>query len=383
MTTLDLAHEFFDFGDTTFLNCATQGPIPRAAAAAVEDALELKKNPSRIRDSDYFELPDAYRREAAAILGCSAEDIALTDSATHGIMLLVGGLDWQEGDEVVVAAGEFPANRFPWLSLEAKGVKVREVAIPPGERGPAALEAALTDRTRVFATSWVSYSTGLRLDLGALGNLCRDREVLFAVDGSQGVGGLELDLGETRCDLLACAGYKWLLGPYGSGLAYVSPELGERLALGNVNWFAVRGARDFNRLSHCRLEMAPGARRFDVNETASFFNVPAATASLRLLRKVTVAAAEEHTRQLLDRVVAGLPPSFRVTSEQRPAHRSHLLYVAAATEEKTARAYRRLVEEKVIVAQREGSIRVSPFLYNTTGDIDRLLNVLNASAEAR
>ena len=376
MIPISRAPEHFDLGDVTYLNCATQGPFPKEAVAAVHSALELKTNPSLIRDTDYFDVPDAHRREAAGLLGCSPSEIAVTDSATHGMMLLVNGLDWQPGDEVLIPTGEFPANRFPWLSLERKGVRVREIELPPGCAGPEALEEAMSPRTRVFAASWVSYSSGLRLDLEALGGLCRDRGVLFAVDGSQAVGGLDLDLRRTPCDLLAVAGYKWLLGPYGTGLAYVASELVERLELGNINWFAIRGARDFNRLSHCRLELEPGAWRFDVNETANFLNLGAATASLKLLRELSVTAIEAHVGGLLDRLSGGLPPGFHIISDRTPEHRSNILYFAARDESATAAAYARLRREKIVVAQREGAIRVSPFIYNTEADIDRLLDVL-------
>ena len=302
----------------------------------------------------------------------------MTDSATHGMMILVNGLDWREGDEIIIPQGEFPANRFPWLSLEPKGVKVHEIAMPAGEEGLEALEQSMNERTRLVAASWVRYSSGLRIDLDAVGALCRRMGVLLAVDGSQGVGGLPLDLGQTSCDLLACAGYKWLLGPYGTGFAYVAPHLQDRLEPANINWFAIRGARDFNRLSHCRLELESGARRFDVNETASFLNLLPATASLKLLRQITVPAIEDYVRGLLDYLARELPARYRVVSDQTPLHRSHLFYFSAGDEASTAAVYRRLVEEEIIVAQREGAIRVSPFLYNTRKDIDRLLEVLRA-----
>lgn len=285
MTTSDYASDFADFGGVTYLNCAFQGPMPLVAAAAAEEALQLKKTPNLIRDEDYFAYPDAYRQAVADLVGCETRDVAVTDSATHGILLMVNGLDWQPGDEVVLPEGEFPANRFPWLSLERRGVLVREVPAESGRATLDAIETAITPRTRVVSASWVSYSSGRRLEIEAVAELCRSRGVLFVLDGTQGVGGLDFSLSTTPCDLLACAGYKWLLGPYGLGFAYVAPELSERLEPGLVNWFAIEGARDFNRLSECRLDFVAGARRFDVNETANFTNVAAGTASLRYLER--------------------------------------------------------------------------------------------------
>ncbi|MDH3743755.1 MAG: aminotransferase class V-fold PLP-dependent enzyme [Acidobacteriota bacterium] len=377
MSRVDLKKDFVDFADSVYLNCATQGPLPRVAVAAGRQALDLEARPEQITDEMYFSVPDGYRAAVAALVQADSRDVAVTDSTTHGMMLLVNGLDWRSGDEVLLPVGEFPANRFPWLSLEKRGVVVREIDLAGGELGAVeTLAAAITERTRVVSLAWVSYRTGERLDVDAIGELCRDRRVLYAIDASQGVGGLEFDLRRTPCDLLACSGYKWMLGPYGLGFAWISPEIGERLALGNINWFAVRGARDFSRLSECRFEFEPGARRFDINETASFAKLGAGTASARYLAGIGVDRAEAHTKALLDRVLAGLPPRFRALLQPDSSPRSNLLFLTADSEEMVGAAYRRLGERGVSVGWREGAIRVSPFVYNDQEDIDRLLEGL-------
>ena len=387
MSLLDCSRDFFDFGGVTYLNCAYQGPLPRLAVAAAQEALELKTRPHRISEEDYFDVPDAFRRAVGELVGCDPADVAVTDSTTHGMMLLVNGLDWRPGDEVVVPAGEFPANRFPWRLLERRGVRVREIEVPPGAAGLERVAAAIGGRTRVVSLAWVRYQTGERRDVRAIGELCRDRGVLFAIDGSQGIGGLAFDLRETPCDLLACSAYKWMLGPYGLGFAYVSPRIGEGLKLANVNWFAVRGARDFNRLSECELELEPGARRFDVNETASFVNLAAGTASARYLAEIGAGRAEEHVGALLERLVGGLPGAFRPLADPGSGSASNILCLAGAgggeSDELVAAAHRHLVELGVSVSRREGTLRVSPFVYNTEGDVDRLLAGLEWAAGGR
>ncbi len=370
----DRAADFADFGGVTYLNCAFQGPMPLEAIAAAEQALELKKTPNLIRDRDYFDYPDAYRQAVADLIGCEPRDVAVTDSATHGVQLAVNGLDWQPGDEVVLPAGEFPANRFPWLSLEPRGVVVREVPVGPGPAGLEAIETAINPRTRLVSASWVSYSSGLRLDIGALAELCREREVLLVLDVTQGLGGLELQLDDAPCDLVVCAGYKWLLGPYGLGFAWVRPELAERLRPGLVNWFAIEGARDFNRLSECRLAFVPGASRFDVNETADFTNVAAGIASLRYLQRVGVAQVERHVQALLGRLIAGLPSGLHDAGAAQAGRRSNILCLTGEGIERAADA---LEAERVFVSRREGTIRISPHLFNSEAEIDRVLEILD------
>jgi selenocysteine lyase/cysteine desulfurase len=252
------------------------------------------------------------------------------------------------------------------------------VSVPelPDGRTVDRFAAALSPRTRVVSVGWVSYSSGLRYDLAALGELCRSRGILFAVDGTQGVGGLAFDLARTPCDLLACSGYKWLLGPYGLGFAWLAPELSERLVPANINWMAVRGAEDFNRLADRDLELVPGARRFDRNEAASFLDTAGATASARYLAEITPEAVEAHVHALLDRLLAGLPPAFRAVSSLQSGERSNLLSIAAATPEATRSAFDRLVEAGVRGSLRERAIRFSPHVYNTEKEIDRVLELL-------
>ncbi len=376
----DRSADFFDFGGVAYLNCAYHGPLPRVAARAAQAAMQLKQAPHRILDEYHFTFPDAYRSAVARFIGCDARDVAVTDSTTHGIMLLVGGLDWQRDDEVVVPEGEFPANLFPWRSLERLGVAVRRVALDPSwDDGTAIVDAvaeAMSPKTRVVSLSWVSYTTGVRNDLAALGRLCRERGVLFVVDGSQGVGGLPFDVRETPCDLVACSGYKWMLGPYGLGFAYVHPALAERLRPFNINWFAIEGARDFNRLSRARFVYEPHARRFDVNETASYLNVAAGTASLHYLSSVTAAAVQAHVRALQDRVLANLPAGFRNVHELPDAMRSNIVRITGPSQEVTRTAYERARARGVVVSMREGAIRIAPHVYNTVTDIDRLLEAL-------
>ena len=372
----DYARDFHDFDGAIYLNCAFHGAMPRVATDAVEEALRLKKTPHLIRDEHHFTFPDAYRAAVAELIGAAERDVAVTNSATQGTMILVAGLDWRPGDEVVIPAAEFPSNRFPWRSLEARGVVVREVELTTADEALTALAAAIGERTRVVSVSWVAYSTGLKLDLAALGRLCRERDVLLAVDGSQGIGGLRFDLASQQVDLLSCAGYKWMLGPYGVGFAWVQPGLAERLTPGNINWFSLAGARDFNRLSEVDLAFEEGARRFDVNEPGNFFNMAGAAAAARYLLDIGMTAVEEHAQSLLDRLLDGLPAGLRSRAPTSQGARSNIVCIAADSADASATLFARLQALRIHLSRREGALRVSPHLFNRPEDIDRLLEAL-------
>lgn len=379
MTTRDFLSDFHDFGGAVYLNCAFHGAMPKVATGAVEEVLELKKRPHRIRDEDHFDYPDAFRAATADLIGADPRDVAVTDSATHGVMILVAGLDWREGDEVVLPAGEFPANLFPWRSLESRGVAVREISLPPDVDPVERLAASLRDRTRVVAASWVSYSSGHRLDIARLGSICREAGVLFAIDGSQGIGGLPFSIREIPCDLVTCAAYKWMLGPYGVGFAWVRPDLVERLRPANINWFSLEGARDFARLSDCELVFVPGARRFDINEPGNFLNMAGAAAATRYVGEVGPDTVRAHVGALFERLADGLQPGIRPLGSSDPAQRSNILCLALPPERDGETLFEALRRERIFLSRREGALRISPHLYNDVADIDRLLGVLDAN----
>jgi selenocysteine lyase/cysteine desulfurase len=374
----DYRREFPDFSPTVYLDCAYQGPFPRVTVARLQHAIELKCHPERLEAPEYFRLPERVRRLAAGLIGADPAEIALTNSATQGIGIVAAGLGLAAGDEVVVASRNFPANLFTWLHLRRRGVRV-QVVKPAGDLIPVEEVArALTPRTRVLALDWVSYTGGTRIDLATFGELVHRQGGIFVVDATQGVGALELEVHALPVDVLAVAAYKWLLGPYGTGFVYIRSAIQEDLDLPVVNWMSVEGAEDFDALPTDAFTLPRAARIFDVPETPNFINLYALEASLEFIAQVGVRTVTEHCGHLLDLLAEGLRGRGCVLSDSAKAeHRSTILGFQAGSLETTARLHRQLRANQVAVSLRHGWIRVSPYLYNTEGDIERLLSVVN------
>jgi selenocysteine lyase/cysteine desulfurase len=371
-------HEFSDFSPTVYLDCAYQGPCPRVSAERLRQAIELKSNPDRQDKSDYFDLPARVRTRIARLVGADRSEIAITTSATQGIGIVAAGLGFGAGDEVVVASSNFPSNLFSWLHLRRKGVNVKIVHPVSGEVTPERVAAAITERTRVLALDWVDYSSGYRIDLTAFGKLIHDRGGIFVVDGTQGVGAMELDLDALPVDVLACAAYKWLLGPYGTGFAYVQRDLLDKLDVAVINWCSVEGAENFDSLPQDRFTLLRDARVFDSGETGSFINLSGLAASLEYVEGVTTMTVYEHCRALLERLTQGLlAQGYTPSAAALPGHESTILGFQASTPEATLALHARLREHHIGVSLRQGMIRVSPYLYNDEADIDRLLQIVN------
>lgn len=375
---VDWRTEFFEFEGVTYLNAAGQGPLPRVSARAVEAALEWQKHPYQLPDASYFELPNRVRAQVARLVGGKPEEIALTTGATGGLAAVAAGIDWKPEDEVLVARGEFPAHLTTWMPLAESG-GLRLGIIEPRNRFLTAedFRARMGPKTRLVSVSLVRFDDASRLDAAGLAAACHAAGAYLLLDVSQCAGALPIDLRALGADFAVCAGYKWLLSPYGTGFFWVREELIKQMRPGPFYWMALEGAENFHTLRLERLELAPGARRWDAAETASFFNLTAMEASLEFLLRVGVETVWEHNTRLIGRMIERLPRDRCVLASPREAaQRGPYACVAARSPEKTRALYEKLCAGKIIVSLRENALRVAPHLYNTERDIERLLAVL-------
>lgn len=378
----DWRNEWFEIEDATYLNTAMQSAIPKVAVRAVQEAIEGKKFPHRVSQVAHFEVPVHVRGGIAKLIGGQPEDIALTTGASSGLAALAYGLAWQPGDEVVTAAGEFPLQYSTWRPMEEREGVALKIVKPSGRFITADdLIAALTPKTRLVSVSMVRFDDGSLLDVAKLGAACHKQGALLAVDASQCCGAIPMDVATLGADLITAAAYKWLLGPYGSGFFWASPGLAKTLRPGPFYWQGIDGMdnRHSASLNLATAKPAAGSRRWDAAETASYFNLAALEASLKLVARIGVTAVAEHTRGLIDFMYERLPKDRCVPSSPLDAAlRGPYGCFSARTPEKTAEIYAQLTKENVVVSLREGNIRVSPYVFNTERDIDKLVSVVNA-----
>lgn len=373
--------EWHEIEDATYLNAAGQAPIPKAAVRAAQAAVEWKKFPHHVPDSEDFDLPGRVRTSLARLIAAEPREIALTTGASPGMATVAYGLDWKPGDEIVTGSGEFPLQIATWRPLEARNGVVLKI-VSPRERFFRAEDfiAALTPRTRMVSVSVVRFDDGVRIDARRLADACHAQGTQLFLDVSQCCGAVPFDVRVTGADFLVCAGYKWLLGPYGTGFFWARRELIEAMRPGPFYWAAaVENAQGYSALAGGNINALPGARRWDAAETANFFNLAALDKSLELLLRIGPAEVERHNRRLIELLYERLPAD-RCTpaSPLDPQRRGPYGCFAARSKEKTVALYEKLRAANVIVSLREGNIRVSPHLYNTERDIDKLISVITA-----
>lgn len=312
------------------------------------------------------------RRAAARLVGARPEEIAFTRNTTNGVLLAANGIRWRRGDNVVMPAIEFPANAYPWIALEKRGVRVRLVEPREGRVTAEMLASACTARTRAVTASLVQFSNGYRIDAAALGSFCRGRGIFLHVDAIQSLGALRCDVGAMKIDFLSTGGHKWLLGPAGAGFFYCRGELLDEIDVWNPGWLGVEDAWDF--MNH-RQGPRPDAARFEEG-TRNLYGISGLGASIERFLEIGPANVERRILGLADYLERGLRErGCRIASPRGKSERSGILCFVHPRVE-SAKLFERLLARRIVLSVREGALRLSPHYYNTEAEADRALDLI-------
>ena len=191
--------EFDQTNGLRYLNHAAVAPWPRRAADAVSAFARENVAHGASDYPEWLKIEHRLRERLARLLNARAgSDLALVKNTSEALSFVAFGLDWREGDQVVIGNEEFPSNRVVWEALRPRGVEVVEVGLA-GDDPEGALLAACGPRTRLLSISAVQYASGLRLDLERIGTGCRRRGVLFCIDAIQQLGALPFDVQAYDC----------------------------------------------------------------------------------------------------------------------------------------------------------------------------------------
>ncbi|MDQ3547427.1 MAG: aminotransferase class V-fold PLP-dependent enzyme [Chloroflexota bacterium] len=361
-----------------YLNHATFGPLPQRTVNALDEINRAFVVP-HVRDAIDHASPlcDA-RCGIARIAGGSAERVAIVASAAHGISICASGIDWRDGDEVVIPHSEYPSLAIPFLAQAERGVHVRWAPKVADNRTDLnAIEAAMTLRTRAVAISHVEFADGYCNDLAALGALCRDRGVLLIVDATQSLGAVPLDVDGWGVHAAVAHGYKWLHAGYGIGVAVFSAEGMERIQPTHGGSASVC-ENPF--VQEPRLTWHPTAQRFEPGGQPLSL-ASGLRASLLLIEEVGHELILPHALRLIDRLVDGVTArGYTITSSLEQPYRSPIVAFTSGSSDGDLRAHVALSEAGVVTAIRSRGIRVAPGFYNDASDIERLIEALPESS---
>ena len=376
----NFAQDFGPFNGTLWLNCAHQGPLPRVAAAAAEEAIAWKRAPYHLTTERFSGVPQSLKQALGHLINAPADEIILGNSASYGLHLLANGVRWQAGDEVLLLKDDFPSDILPWLTLRDQGVTTR--FIEPRKHVPQVDEllANITPATKVFCTTLAHSFSGYVVDAQALGEVCRARGVKFVLNASQALGARPFNVADTPVDAVVGVGFKWLCGPYGTGFCWLRPELRESLRRTQAYWLSMQTADELGaEQGEPALRDDLDARAFDVFGTANFFNFKPLTASVEYLLAQGIENIAAHDDRLVSAFIDGLDRSrYEILSPLAGPQRSTLILISHRQAERNTAIYERLRRQDIYIAFRRGRLRISPHIHLTIDDIARALDALNA-----
>jgi selenocysteine lyase/cysteine desulfurase len=372
---LENQHELFEIPEgVAYLNCAYMSPQLRSVREIGERAVARKSRPWEITSDDFFDDAEKTRALFARLVGAEADGVALIPSVSYGIAVAAANVKVEPGEYILILEDQFPSNVYPWRELaKRRGAKLITVPRPVDHDWTPAVLSHLNEDTAVVAVPNCHWTDGSLLDLRRIGGRAREVGAALVVDGIQSLGAHPFDVAEVGPDFLVASAYKWLLGPYGVGFLYV----GESYRAGTPiehNWINRRGSADFSRLVSYQDTFQPGARRYDVGERSNFVLLPMANEALRQILDWGV----ENVSKTIGELTALIEEEAKkrgieaIPAKRRARHMVGLKLGSAVPEDLATR----LAGEDIFVSLRGENVRLSPHLYNTAEDVDRLFAAL-------
>ena len=371
--------------DFHYLNCAYMGPLPLVAEQAGIEGLRAKRFPQAVAPEDFFAPVDGVRERFARLIGAPEPNrIATVPSVSYAVSTIARNTRAGRGSNVVIVHEQFPGNVYPWRRLVAEQGGELRVVTPPGEGGTrragrrgrgGGWTGRILDRidagTAVVAMGTVHWTDGTRFDVEAVRARTREVGAALVLDGTQTVGAAPIDVAALEPDALIVAGYKWLLGPYSLSLAWFGDRYLDGIPL-EETWIGRRGSENFAGLVEYVDEYQPGALRFDVGQRSNFALIPALSASLDLVLGWRPERVSAYCTALMEGAFARLR-DLGVRVENARWRSPHLFGLGLPPDAKLDRLKTALARHRVGVSFRGASVRVSPNVYNSSGDVEALM----------
>jgi selenocysteine lyase/cysteine desulfurase len=358
-----------------FMAHAAVTTLPRVVADAMVDF--SRGASARAPDfNETLKLIQQTREVAARLIRAAPEEVALLGPTSLGLSLFANGIDWREGDEVLCYLDDYPANVYPWLNLRTRGVTVRFLEPPvPGAITPGLVEETLSPRTRLVALASCHFVSGYRIDVAGIGQLLRQRGILFSLDAIQTLGAFPTTV--EHVDFLSADAHKWLLGPLAIGIVFVRKdrfELCRPTLLGSWNIKAP------GFMAQPEIEFLPTAQRYEPG-ALNLPGIAGMKAAIELLLEVGIEHVAKRILSIRGLLAQGLEElGFRLLGASPDSTRSGIITVSHPSRDVTA-LFEKLRLESIVCSPRQDRagtklLRFSPHFYNTEAEVERVLEAL-------
>ncbi len=370
------ARGLFDHaGKIVYLNSAAFGPFCRPVRDAIETNIELRIAAEVDTDSHARAAADQLRSDYARMIGASKRAVGLGSSTSFGLSLAAFGLPLKRGDEILISDVEFPAIPYAFrAAAEARGLTLRYLKSRRGCFDADRFEKDIRRKSRLLALSSVQFFNGFKNDLRAISEVCKRRGLYLVVDGIQGAGVEPINVRKLGVDVFSSGCHKWLLSPHGSSFFYLSDDVRDSIVPPFMSWTSVDWQGNYSDLFYFDRPYYDSARRFEFGYDV-VLNLLGMRAAVEIFKDLGVSNIQRHNYALIDRLADYIRSDayYAITSFLTTRQRSSIFTFTCPLVKKL---YDELLAKKIMVAFREGSIRVSVHLFNDEADIDCLIEHL-------
>ena len=353
-----------------YLNHASIAPLCRRASEAMKRLADDASEYGSLHYGEWLACYTGLREAAARLIGAKSDEIAIVKNTSEGIATVACGLSWRTGDRVVAFREEFPANFYPWLRLESRGVAVTWLSIYDELE---TIERAVKG-ARLLAISYVNYLSGYRVDLENIGRLCKEHNCFFFVDAIQGLGALPLDVEAANIDALAADGHKWMLGPEGNGILYVRRDHWDEIEPIEFGW---TNPANFNDYSSRDMTLRNNAGRYECG-TLNTIGCFGQRAALEFLLEIGVEAIAKAVLASAEQIARGVRQRGYELMRERTAKNGSGIVTFRHPRTEAGAIVAGLRQKGIAAAPRQGWIRVSPHFYNSPSSLEQFLQALPA-----
>ena len=359
--------------DRVYFNNASIGPLSNPVISAVDAFMADVRDYGRKHYPQWCERADhIIKSRIAGMIGAEKSEIAFIKNTTEGILIVANGIDWQPGDNVIIADIEYPSNVYCWMNLKKRGVQIRWIKTRSGRFAADDIKALMDRHTRLVSLSAVQFLNGFRLDLEKVSELCHAKNVMLNLDAIQLMGALHLDVSRYPIDFLSAGGHKWLMAPIGTGIFYCRRSSLSKLHPANVGYHSVDKSEDDINYD---LTFKPHAGRFE-EAIINFPGIWGLDAAVDMITRLGTLRIEQHIFKLTRLAYEGLNSrNYQVISSFEDKERSGILCFKHP-DLPVQKIWQRLEDADIHLAIRGDALRMSPSFYNDEDEVNTMLAAL-------
>lgn len=348
-----------------YLNHAAVSPLCKPAADAMKHLADDCLHFGSLHYDNWLAAYEGLRVAAARLIGAHRNEIASVKNTSEGIATVAIGLNWKPGDRIVAFREEFPANFYPWKRLEEKGVAVTWLSV--GDSLDQIEEAVRG--ARLLSISFVQFLSGYRAPIQEIGEICHRNHCIYMVDAIQGMGAFPIDVRVCHIDTLAADGHKWMMGPEGCGILYISEALQDQVDPVEFGWTNVAGYNDY---ASRDMALRPDAGRYECG-TLNTIGIYGLLAAIEFLLEVGPGEMAPVVQNLGNQIAEGVQAKgYELLIPRTPDTGAGIVSFRNPRID-AVQLVTGLKHAGISVAPRAGWVRASPHFYIPPADIDRFL----------